>query len=301
MDLAGLGHAIAVAREGSFSAAAEALGVSQSAISRSIQALESLYDTRLFERAKLGTKLTKDGAAFLKIAEDIVRRAHLANDQLRRVPSGGTAPVRMGVGPLIAATLLPRLLPKLIAEGTQIEVNVASSRALQLELQQGMLDFCICAISRLEYLYAANDFEVHRVTPGSFGLIVRDGHPILAEGATPQNLAKYPTASGSFLRDSVAPFSFDYYGLQLPSVEVDDYNLLVELAVQTDIIIIANRLLAHTHRQKGVTSLPLAITAGEHADVVVISLKDGLSSKAKRAIEVSAEYADTMMEVVNSG
>lgn len=292
LNVDGFYHAIAVAREGSFNRAAEVLGLSQSAISRSIQSLESAYGLQLFKRAKMGTKVTKDGAAFLKIAEDFVGRARRADDQLRTISAGNMMPVRMGVGPLIAAALLPDLLPVLTNDGARIDLKIASSRQLQLELEQGALDFCICAISRLDYLYAASDFDVHPVSPGSFGLIVRNDHPILAEGVNSENLSKYRTASGSFVKDSLAPFSFDFHGLQMPSVEVDDYNVLLELAIKTDIILIANRLLLISHRYKGISTLPLEISAAAHADIVVISSKKDMRSMTRRAIRLSTDYLD---------
>lgn len=292
LDIDGLTHAIAVAREGSFNAAAQVLGLSQSAVSRSIQSLESAYGMQLFKRAKMGTKVTKDGAAFLKIAEDFVGRARRADNQIRTISAGGTRPLRMGVGPLIAAALLPELLPVLTNDGTHVDLKIASSRQLQLELQQGALDFCICAISRLDYFYGASDVDVHPVSPGSFGLIVRNDHPILAEGVGPQNLAKYRTASGSFIRDSLAAFSFDFHGLQMPSVEIDDYNVLVELALKTEFILIANRLLLISHRHKGITALPVEISAGTHADLVVISSKRDVPSMTRRAIQISTEHLD---------
>jgi DNA-binding transcriptional LysR family regulator len=61
MDLNKLRHAVVIAREGSFSAAAAAIPMSQPALTRSIQSLEDKYGITLFERGRSGVRLTPDG------------------------------------------------------------------------------------------------------------------------------------------------------------------------------------------------------------------------------------------------
>ena len=62
----GLPHFLAVARHGGFTAAAEALDISPTAMSKAIRALETRYQTRLFQRTKGASRPTsgacKDGS-----------------------------------------------------------------------------------------------------------------------------------------------------------------------------------------------------------------------------------------------
>src|SRR3954468_21938301 len=61
---AGVVAFIAVATEGSFARAGERLGIGRSAVSRSVQKLESQLDTRLFQRTTRATSLTREGDLF---------------------------------------------------------------------------------------------------------------------------------------------------------------------------------------------------------------------------------------------
>ncbi|MGL3198256.1 MULTISPECIES: LysR substrate-binding domain-containing protein [Curtobacterium] len=93
MTLVQLRVFIAVARLGSFTAAAEALLRSQSSVSEFIRRLEGAYDTALFVRGRRRLTLTDAGAVLLPMAERIVAEADAADRALRAVTSlvGGTA------------------------------------------------------------------------------------------------------------------------------------------------------------------------------------------------------------------
>ena len=66
---------MAVARSGSFSIAAEEVGISQPALSRSIQAFEQLYGLRLFDRGKGGVTLTPAGRLAVEQARGLLAAA----------------------------------------------------------------------------------------------------------------------------------------------------------------------------------------------------------------------------------
>ncbi|MEE4464296.1 LysR family transcriptional regulator, partial [Azotobacter chroococcum] len=57
-----------VARQRSFAKAADALAVSQPAMSKTLKELEEILDSRLFERSKSGVSLTPAGITFLRYA-----------------------------------------------------------------------------------------------------------------------------------------------------------------------------------------------------------------------------------------
>ncbi len=63
-----------VARQGSLARAADALAVSQPAISKTLKELEDLLEASLFERGKSGASLTEAGVAFLRYAGPACRR-----------------------------------------------------------------------------------------------------------------------------------------------------------------------------------------------------------------------------------
>src|SRR4029450_2554273 len=74
-----------VAARGSFSAAAEALSFTQSAISQHVAALERETGTRLVERGSRGVRLTDAGRALVAHAEAILCRIEAAEEELAAI------------------------------------------------------------------------------------------------------------------------------------------------------------------------------------------------------------------------
>jgi molybdate transport repressor ModE-like protein len=101
-----------VAQSGSFSAAARALGYTQSAVSRQAATLEAVAGRRLFERGREGVTLTPAGARLLARAVRILDEL----DAAAREAAGaepGAGPVRLGAFAMAAAGLVPRALASL--------------------------------------------------------------------------------------------------------------------------------------------------------------------------------------------
>ena len=73
---------VAVAERQHMTAAAASLGLTQSAASAAIAALESQYDLKLFDRIGRGIALTEEGRVFLKEAKAVLQRAADADDVL---------------------------------------------------------------------------------------------------------------------------------------------------------------------------------------------------------------------------
>jgi DNA-binding transcriptional LysR family regulator len=135
-----------IAQAGSFSAAAHALGYTQSAVSRQVAALETATGRRLFDRGREGVTLTTAGARLLATAVrvlddlDATLRA-LSGDEL------AAAPVRLGAFASAAAGLVPRALAGLAALTPQLTVTVreGTTPALTRALRAGTLDLAIIA------------------------------------------------------------------------------------------------------------------------------------------------------------
>ena len=73
---------VEVAERGHVTRAAEALGMSQSAASAAIAALESTYQVKLFDRVGRGIQLTETGRTFLREARAVLDRASMARSVL---------------------------------------------------------------------------------------------------------------------------------------------------------------------------------------------------------------------------
>ena len=78
---------VAVAEEGSFTKAAEKVGVSQPAVSQNIAELEKTLSVRLFDRQKNETVLTPEGQVFMRYAERILDESAMVRNLFSRLTS----------------------------------------------------------------------------------------------------------------------------------------------------------------------------------------------------------------------
>jgi DNA-binding transcriptional LysR family regulator len=98
-----------ICRLKSFSKAAEELGYSQSAVTMQIKQLESELNVRLFDRVGKTVRVTNEGARFLAYAEEIIKTANNALQDL----SSDTSPsgvLRIGILESVCTASLPQLL-----------------------------------------------------------------------------------------------------------------------------------------------------------------------------------------------
>ena len=119
----------AVAREGSFGRAAEALGYTQSAISQQIQTLERLVGERLLERpgGPRAVSLTEAGRLLLRHAEAIVARLHAAQADMAALALGHGGRLRIGTFQSVGARVLPAVMRRFAAAWPQVEVELTES------------------------------------------------------------------------------------------------------------------------------------------------------------------------------
>lgn len=118
---------LVTAEEGSLSAAARALGMTQPTLGRQVDALEKELGVVLFERAGRGLVLTPSGLELL----DQVRRMGEAASGVSLTASGQTQTIegniRITASEIEALTLLPPIISKLRLEAPGIEVEVLGS------------------------------------------------------------------------------------------------------------------------------------------------------------------------------
>jgi molybdate transport repressor ModE-like protein len=132
-----------VAQVGSFTAAARALGYSQSAVSRQVAALEAVAGHRLFERSHDGVVLTPAGARLLPRAVRVLDEL----DAAVREAAGAEAavgPVRLGAFATAVAGLVPKALASLPRD-LQVVLREGTTPALTRALRAGTLDLAVLA------------------------------------------------------------------------------------------------------------------------------------------------------------
>ena len=113
-----------LAQAGSFSEAARLLGVSQPALSRTVQQMEEVIGRRLFDRTTRSVVLTATGQELLPIAARLVAEFDDAFGELARFVAGRRGRVAVAALPSIAAVLLPPVIARYRAERPEVEVAV---------------------------------------------------------------------------------------------------------------------------------------------------------------------------------
>jgi LysR family transcriptional regulator, hydrogen peroxide-inducible genes activator len=109
MEMHQLRYAVAVARTGTFSRAAEQCHVSQPSLSQQILKLEEELGERLFDRTKREARPTPHGEAFLRRAIRILEEVDAARREAEDAKQLFTGSITIGVIPTIAPYLLPRV------------------------------------------------------------------------------------------------------------------------------------------------------------------------------------------------
>jgi len=196
----------AAAEAGSLTAAAETLGVSQSAVSRQIAALEDDLGVALFHRHARGLLMTEQGERLFQIAHDMAASAALAEAKIRDARDKPSGDLRVtstvGLGAMWLAQQLPDfveaypevrlhlLLDDRELDLTRFEADVALRpwEARQSDLIQRKL------FSASQSLYASNDFIARHGPVRSL-----DDHPLIlygAEAASPMKRADWAAYAG---------------------------------------------------------------------------------------------------------
>ena len=232
-------YAVAAARYGSFTAAAEKVGVTQSAITKSIGELEQRLGYQVFNRTARGTVLTEDGRAFVDRAARLMDDVdELMRTARRKDPYAG--PLRVGVCPASLEWLLLKPLSIVMRRHPQVRVDVSGSsfERMAQQLRNGSIDV---ALGFEDAFKEQADFRRETLAPMRTGYFARIGHPLLDQHAASRaDLAAFqfvtPTVSqpyGTDIRDI-----FESEGLHPAShIHTVDYFPLVQMIVaQSDAI-----------------------------------------------------------------
>lgn len=145
MEMHQLRYAVAVARSGNFSRAAEQCHVAQPSLSQQIMKLEEELGERLFDRAKREARLTPHGEIFLQRAVRILEEVDAAKRDAENAKQLSSGTVTVGVIPTIAPYLLPGVTASFMKRFPGVEVVIhEETTARLLKLLHGYeVDFAV--------------------------------------------------------------------------------------------------------------------------------------------------------------
>jgi DNA-binding transcriptional LysR family regulator len=134
-----------VAQRGSFSAAADALSYTQSAVSQQIAALEAETGMTLLERGSRGVRLTGAGRTLVEHAEGILARLEAAEEELAALAGLRGGQLRMASFPTAGATLMPVAIAAFRASYPEVELTLAEGEPEEIapRLRAGEFDLAL--------------------------------------------------------------------------------------------------------------------------------------------------------------
>jgi DNA-binding transcriptional LysR family regulator len=136
---------IEVARQGSFTQAAERLSLSQPALTIAVGQFEQMLGIRLFDRTTRRVVLTAEGEAFLPTAERLVEDFDTAIADIRAVAERRRGRVGIAALPSVAIRLLPGIVARFTEAYPEIRVHMHDSNAsgVQRRVRRNEVDFGI--------------------------------------------------------------------------------------------------------------------------------------------------------------
>mgnify|MGYP000367033359 CR=1 FL=1 len=183
---------LAVTETGSFQKAAQCCGVTQSAISRQIQALEADLGAPLFHRTAQA-KLTVSGDLLLPRARKICQEWQNAAQDVAQLVAGKQPELCVAAIHSICAHQLPPVLQQFCRDYPNVQLRVTalgSDRSLKV-LKDGLVDLAIVMNNR--FLTMSPEMVVQVLYEEPIKVLIAAAHPLAAYPAIPwSELTKYP-------------------------------------------------------------------------------------------------------------
>ncbi len=201
---------IAIAQTGSFTLAAQALGVSQPTVHRAARSLETLADTPFFVSRPTGVSLSD-------AAEALVVEAKLAHAEIRqgleeigRILGADKGTFLLGSLPLVRTMIVPKAIHAMVSERPRVQIRVVEGRYNELlrSLREGDLD---CLIGALRFPHPAEDVVQKTLFKDELAIVSHPSHPLFKQReVTLDDTMAYPwiappkeTPAGRYLVDAL--------------------------------------------------------------------------------------------------
>lgn len=290
---------LAIAEHGSLVRAADALAITQPAVSKILAECESVLGERLLHRTRKGVELTPAGRIFVRYAGSSLRTLREGLDSIAHERSAEAPVLMVGALPNVAATTLPPAVQRLLrAEpSARVRVRTGSNATLLGLLRQGELDVVLGRLAEPAEMQGVSfDYLYSEVVV----FAVRPGHPLAAAARRTEPLELTALRShrmvlpdaGTRLREAADQFLLAS-GLGHPphTIETIDVSFGRSFVLQTDAVWCVPTGVVHNDLATGaLVALPIDTHASQGP--VGLSLRaDRLPSEALQRLlaEIRAE------------
>ncbi len=264
IDLRHIRHLLALASHPTVQSAADALHLTQPALTKSIARFEEELGAKVFDRRSRRLVLTELGERLVERGEDLLRNVRELEEEVSLWNGIGTGEVAIGTDPEAELGLLPSVLEAFVPAhpGVQVSVRSGHTAALLAALLSGDLHFLV---ADAEIVMGREDLEIRALAADPIAAAVRPDHPLAGRREPDARDVKAFPHIGA----SSAP-RFERWrterggrgGTEPPVVSLmcDNYEVLVRLAERSDAIVFGPRGVLSAYERTGrlkVVSWPL--------------------------------------------
>lgn len=165
-----------IADEGTISAAAKKLYISQPSLSQMLRLVEEELGVALFERSPF--RLTYAGERYLHAATIMLNTNEILNNELQEIRQEGSGRLRLGISRQRAAQVLPVVLPRFSKAYPHVvlELHEAGSATLEQMVREGEVDLALAATSP-----SLPDLEYRLIQWETIGILAGKDSPLAAQ------------------------------------------------------------------------------------------------------------------------
>jgi len=248
IDLRLLRCALALAEHRGFVRAGKEIHVSQPVMSRSIQQLERLVGTLLFERTAAGAFPTDAGRIFLDHAREVVARAADLDREMDLLKGLDKGELHIGAGTYPSAMMVDRVVTRLVKMHPAVRMRILTDNWANLLplLRKREMDLAIIDVTESGEDPQLNVVRLRR-HQGYF--VVRGRHPLLKSKAalTLHEIFEFPLVATSrlnstvlkgFLADAPRDNPASFAGRSIPAIACESVAMMKTIAAGTDAVAI---------------------------------------------------------------
>ncbi|MCJ2377632.1 LysR family transcriptional regulator [Vibrio sp. ZSDZ34] len=251
---------LVVAKSDSLKNAGQALGISQPALTKNMQRLESQYKVPLLERTSRGITLTQFGEIIVNRAKRIEHEHVLLNEELSAVRGGKGAHLRVGCGPVWASNELPDAMVELVKKLPELNLQLDAGSQEDMFHRLGNSELDIVLASDTISARSQGEFDYIPFWDSSVEVYVSPSHPLVDQiTVSAHMLSEYSWALLTQSNDVVSVLNQFFHDQELPPANVAFrsayWESIPNVINETELLLLIPERLATQAQAKGLILL----------------------------------------------